>query len=505
MVNLRTFHQRTKATRLGDITYLPNEAPRYEWPGQLDVLQNNLTQLPSRLASQLQNANGTSMANLFISAAAAKAAAPGAEKTPRWFKHLPDAFRRNAEREYAIHAAEDPQIVLGMPFTNLGGYIIDIRNDTLLGRAFQHFKLYRLIHIRQLAWLTSPVLPQDQPGVIPFRFDHHRLSHSWDVAAIANLLGYGVELALTDRTTLTLAAATHDARTPAGGDTTKILDRDFFDEDKHYPQLLASAEGQTFLHETGIAHDALCQTILGKGTLGRLLDIADKTAYVSRDAFWFHQRVNDEITESDEGGAVHELLTQHPDVCHIWRNVSLINGQPVFRDAQALARFLRLRVLLFRALYFHPASRFTEFIVGHLVLKHLVATKTITFNDLLRWTDTDLDRRVEVFGHLGYENNYGEPVHEGFDDEAQAKQRERELRDAGEICVMIETMPKRVSSGMSYLVQTPSGPQSLADAKPKLAQPIDALARVIHPYRLYWVPRDTLPPRIRDILTTPLT
>ena len=497
MVDLRTFHQNKTAVRLGDIIYLPETPERFAYTGQLDVLHQRREQLPPELAKRLDGCTSASLAQLIICDEVRQSAWGTA--IPAWVSVLPDPFRCEAERECAIHATENPNIVLGFPFSGLGGYVIDL-DSTLLGGAYCHFNLQRLAHIRQLAWLTTPVLLQDRPGVIPSRFEHNRLNHCWDVAAVANLLGHGLGLSESEIATLTLAAATHDARTPAGGDTTKILDRAFFDEDANYPELLTTFDAETFLRQCNVDRGTLTQTILGKETLGMLLDIADKTSYVARDAFWFHQRMDTEITDCEEGEAIHHLLRRHPDICNIWHDVTLAKGMPTFTDVEALSRMLMLRVLLFRALYYHPASRFTEFIVAHVVLRHLVDRGALTFRDLLMWRDDELDKRVEVFGHLVYGAHFGEPEFRGFDDEPSARRFEQQLRDDGEICVMLETMPKRISSGTRYRVRTRDGIVSLAEAHPDLAAPIDALAHVVTPYRVYWVPQDTLPDAIRSIL-----
>ena len=127
--------------------------------------------------------------------------------------------------------------------------------------------------------------------------------------------------------------------------------------------------------------------------------------------------------------------------------------------------------------------------------------KKVTKEELLTWRDKELDDRVEVFGELGFGENYGEPAHEGFDDLASAERRRDELRAKGEICVMIETLPPRIKSGTHFLVSDGfTAPRPLAEAFPDLAEPIDALAETVHPFRLYWVPAETIPPRILNLL-----
>ncbi|TAK05669.1 hypothetical protein EPO33_00785 [Patescibacteria group bacterium] len=486
------------ATRLGDITYLPEEPSPHAFIGAHEVIQQRLDRLPPELAADIRAHPRDLYIRMAVETAAHLAAWPP-HGVPQWFDALPEAYRREAERQYAIHATEDPNIALGFPYTRLGGYVVDLDERGMLGQAYHLFRLQRLNFIRQLAWLTQPVLPQDAHDIYPARYEHNRLSHVEDVAAVANLLGHGLGLSETEVRTLTLAAMTHDARTPAGGDTTKLLDRDYFDEDKHYGELLARDGVADFLREFGIDAAFLTATVQGEGLLGTLLDLADKTAYLSRDAASFHYRFRNELADCPEGQAVHDLLIKRPDVCAAWRCAEVRGGKLVLRDPEALAEMLRLRALLFRSLYFHPGARYTEWIVSHIVLRHLVKSGEIRKEDLLEWNDQELDLHVQRYTNFGLGSVFGDPVYEGFDDEASAEARRTELLADNENCVTIERLPAKIGSGTKFLVLGPRKrkPLPLAEAYPELAAPVDALARVVQPYRLYWVPTDSLPGRLR--------
>ena len=501
-VNLRTFQANQHAVRIGDITYMPEAPSDHTFAGAHEVLLKRLDRLPTELAKNLARHPTPRMARMDVQSAARNAALERSNVPPRWFVALPAPYRREAEREWTIHNVEDPNIMLGFQFTGIGGYAIDLDRDRLIGKAYNHFKLGRLGGIRQLAWLTTPVLPQDQPGIIPHRFEHNRLCHMWDVAAIANLMAAGLGLPAGDAATVVLAASTHDARTPAGGDTTKLLDPAFFDEDARYGELLTKFDANAFLREFGIIRAHLIRTIAGEGLLGSILDVADKTAYVARDAYWFHQRLRSTIQDCEEGDAIHDLLRFHQrDACTAWQLSAIVDGKLVCTDPEALSRLLRLRALLFRALYHHPGSRFTEFIVSHVILKHLIESAHVSKDELLRWRDEDLDQFIHQYGHIGYGEHFGEPVHKGFDDVNSAMRMRDNLHASGEVCVMIETLPSHIKSGTHLLVSDEHGSaRPLKEVSPDLADPIDALAAVVHPYRLYWVPKETLPAKILTLL-----
>lgn len=500
-IDLRSFSNRPYATRLGDIVYMPEAAPPHAFVGAQEVLLERLDRLPTDLADIIRGQSHPLLIRTAVMIAASNEAFPFRSAAPAWFAELPEPYRRDAEREWANHSIEDSNVVLGFRFARLGGYVVDFDDTGLLGGAYDLFRLYRLGGVRQLGWLTQPLLQQDMPNMYPMRFEHHRLIHVWDVAALANLLGHGLNLPTEDMRTLTLAAATHDARTPAGGDTTKLLDRDFFDEDAHYGELLVGDKMTAFLGRFGIDPARPIDTVHGKGLLGSLLDLADKTAYLCRDAFWFHMRLEEEILDCEEGVAIHGMLKDSPAPCDAWRSAELRNGQLVLTDVEALARMLKLRALLFRALYWHPGARFTEFIVSHLVLRHLFETGEITREKLLEWNDQELDKRIEKYTLQKFGVSFGEPVYEGFDTLAAAEACRDELHAAGERYVMIETLPPRIKSGTHFRVIDPRGEsRPLVEAYPELAAPVDALARVINPFRLYWVPWDTLPEHLRRIL-----
>jgi hypothetical protein len=415
---------------------------------------------------------------------------------------LPSVYRQSAARSWALHALDDPINVPSFPFSGLGGYVVDLDAHGLLGRAFQLFGLARLHGIRQLGWLTTPLLSEAERTTIPLRFDHTRLTHVFDVAAIANLLATSVGLSSSDAATLVLAAITHDARTPAGGDTTKLLDPDFFDEDLHYAELLDQPGISALLADAAIDRERLVSTVQGEGYLGRLLDIADKTAYVSRDAWWYHRRFGNNMSETEEGTQIHSLLRTHPrDACEAWKSVVRVGNDIAFTDPDALGRFLLLRALLFRALYWHPAARFAEFIVAHVICRHLYETGVVSRSQLLTWTDDELDAHIDPYRLTWFTEMFGTPRCEGFDTAPAAEHRRQVLLEQGERFVLIEHWPRRLKTGTSFFIT--DGTESLRPfsvVAPDAAAAIESIAEVQYPHRLYWVPEDTVPPRLMKLL-----
>jgi hypothetical protein len=161
---------------------------------------------------------------------------------------------------------------------------------------------------------------------------------------------------------------------------------------------------------------------------------------------------------------------------------------------------LTIRALLFRALYWHPSSRFTEFIVGHVVLRHLIETGVLRKEDLLVWHDHDLDQQIQKYSCFGNPADFGQPHHEGFEDETALEHRRAELASQEDVVLMTEILPERISSGTAFHVPYGSGTAPFKEAYPELAGSIDELAKTVQRFRLYWVSKRTLSDRLRNAL-----
>ncbi len=500
-LDLSSFATRRDPIQIGDITYMPPYPESWEWAGATQALYAHLDDLPIAIAEELR-ASPPNIAQLVIQRFAHDAAEINPHHLPEWFTSLPDPFQRDAACTWVTFHIENPNILPSCPHMGLGGYAGNLEQTTMIGQAFTAYRLMRLSGIRQLAWLTTPIFPKErQAYVIPMRYDHTRLIHVWDVTAIANLLAHAHRLPDEEKRLLILAALTHDARTPAGGDSTKLLDRVFFDEDLNYHTLLDDPEITELLATWNISRDQLIHTVNGKGLLGSLLDIADKTAYVSRDARYFCERFRNDDFDCREADWIKDLMRDHPfDACTAWQYTEIRDGRIVFTDPIRLARFLMLRACLFRAVYWHPGSRFSELILGNTILRYLIASGTIRKEQLLEWTDAELDQAIQRFSHTAYGLKYGEPNHEGFCTEDAMRCRAQELKRDNEVCVTTEILPPRISSGTKFLVTRGARVGSLSELYPDLARPIEVMAETIEPFRLYWVPWDTMPKHLCDAI-----
>jgi hypothetical protein len=366
---------------------------------------------------------------------------------PEWMKRLPKYARAYIRCERVICGGIDPlAIVPNIPYSGFG-YII--RDEGLAIDACRAFNLFRLGEVRQLAFLHDPVLREVERSAVAMQFQHTRYCHVLDTYANARLIGANCGLSERDLNALVTAAVTHDALTPAGGDTTKLVDPKAFDEDVNYPDLLAGPEWEEFEAKWGIDRVLLTETILGKGILGKLLDLADKVSYAARDvdAYLMRQlnrkgKIEGKDLLSPSYGTIAGLIEENPLICRFWDSVMLWNGKVVIADSDRLFAFLKLRALLFRDLYYNPYSRYFEYLIGRGVVKHLYDSGEINKEDLLTygdgWLEGKIDRFLDAPFATGMLFGLEHSRIEEHSDKALASQRAREFDDDDGVIVIVD-------------------------------------------------------------------
>ena len=316
---------------------------------------------------------------------------------PEWMNRLPGFARTYIRREYAISGGIDALGIIPH-FPHMGfGYIV--RDDGLASDAYQTFHLHRLHDVRQLAFLHDPVIRENDRSAGTMMFDHTRFCHVMDVYAVANLISENCRLGPQDSTTLAVAAISHDALTPAGGDTTKLVDPERFDEDANYHRLLVGQPWEKFQEKYRIDRTLLIDTVLGKGLLGKILDLADKSSYLARDVVAYLGTAGP-IKQKSFSPAyfmIATLVEQNRNICKLWDIVRVVGDDLVITQPDRLAAFLRLRALMFSQLYYNPYSRFFEYLIGCAVIKHLYRTGVLTYQDLMTYGYEWLERKIDEF------------------------------------------------------------------------------------------------------------
>ncbi|MEK7201872.1 MAG: hypothetical protein AAB737_04530, partial [Patescibacteria group bacterium] len=316
---------------------------------------------------------------------------------PPWVRFCPGDLKRYLRYEKAIHGPpHEPFVIAHLPFSGVG-YVI--KENGLTEQTVNVFGLGRLGGIGQLGYLQDPSVSEYGTKAYTLPFHHTRYAHVLDVRVLASLMAVNSRLPRLWRNTLAVAALTHDARTPAGGDTTKLIDPEAFDEDEHYPEVLEETDWEELRMRYRLSPQLLIDTVQGKGALGQLLDIADKCAYVSRDLAVCQWRDGGESPFYPVPQWFHPfraLIAQSPEVCSIWDCVRVNHeGTVYFTDAKRLGEFLLVRALLFRELYLHPAARFKEFLLSGFLGKFFYERGELTRDQLLMMTDRDLERFID--------------------------------------------------------------------------------------------------------------
>jgi len=327
------------------------------------------------------------------------------ESEPDWFGGLPTVVKRNIKRFIAT-TGEFIEPLFNIPDLPFSGFGYVVEEEGLIEATVRAFHQWRLSRVRQLGFLHPPFITDgDEMNHIMSCYGHERLSHSCDVGILLTLMWLNNRPALEglNHHLLRLAGQAHDTLTPAGGDSTKRIDLEAFDEDKHFRELFKLPDWPALRDRFQIDEEQLVQTILNQGIFGQMLDLADKIAYTGRDVAAFLRLASpgsfvDSLFPT-ECGRIRELTERFPVFCGLWDSLRVENGLVYLADAKKLAIFLEIRALMFRVLYYNPASRFVEDTIANVVIRHLYQTGIVDRTSLLQMTDSDLEQLIkEVTG-----------------------------------------------------------------------------------------------------------
>ncbi len=432
---------------------------------------------------------------------------PAIGKFPDVGKH-PYAAKRDMAHleEYQSSDFEPFAIIPSVPMTGVG-YIVKEGGFTEM--VVKTFSLDRLHSIRQLGFLQRPTPLQGGSEIttIPINFSQSRYVHVLDVQTILVLMLHNNGISGSDLYTARAAALLHDTLTPAGGDTTKLIDREAFDEDLHFPELLANREWGELRRKFHIDPSLLIDTVQGNSHLSGFLDIADKIAYTCRD---YMNLVGIPIGAPQKKDSMFyplsQLTSKHHTICGLWDTVHVMNGRIVFTNPRHLENFLKLRALMFRNLYYDAVSRFTEFVVGRVIMQHLYQKGILTRETLLSMTDWELESIMSQFldGHRFGSHHLGRYTShvECYPDMTQGRRREEELHKQNLKFTLLEEVSCRTKSGVHYLVKGPGGVLSFSESFPKAARKIDSYMKLDLPVRLYWLENADISPNLLNALAS---
>ncbi len=415
--------------------------------------------------------------------------------SPEWLSRIPREFVRFLEFQLAIHGQSFDQYVIvpQLPYAGFGYVVLEDEDVFDISRIFG---VPRLSGIRQLSGLTDPTVNDSPIKVCPQPFRNTRFEHSLDTCAVSVLIGTNCQLSKNDLATLKICGFTHDVMTPAGGDAIKRIDPIGLDEDANYREVFRRPGWENFRDRYGLSEQKMVDTVLGKGLLGRILDLADKISYTGRDLWMF-------ICKNRRGedfwlnfpmiyDRMISLLNANPSPCSVWECARVVDGQLVLTDAERLADFLRIRALMFKALYFNAAARFAE--AGYLtqIARFLYEDGILTKDNLLEMQDHQLFALLSqalgvpeyVVGEMvGNEN----PRVELFETAEEALRFERQIaqKERGTMtCLDVHPNPSGNSSS-NFNVLTKGRVIPFSVACPFESWDIQQILREQKPYRVF--------------------
>ncbi|HVM90449.1 MAG TPA: hypothetical protein VMU11_00950 [Verrucomicrobiae bacterium] len=423
---------------------------------------------------------------------------------------FPKWKRDDPRQTPAEHACE--MIMRPLPFCHYGFGV----KDGLTLRAWDLFGLERLMRIRQLAFVKHPfVMHLDGTVEEGLCFDHSRGMHVLDVMSVITLIAENNRRQLERLhpaafNLLRLAALTHDTLTPAGGDTVKMIDPDAFDEDARYHQLFSDMLGRERRHalcrELGFHWMDVDKAVQGKGLFGTLLDMADKTGYVTRDAGQFLQYCRG--TEAgrayfEEYPQIQRLVKADPWIGAWWESVRVDGETAWVDDGERLGRFLELRLRLFRGLYYHDL-RTRDFVLPIVVTDYLYRTGRLKRAELLEMSDEQLEVRLAEFCGVPLHGMHKiapvEMATERFVHMTEARHRERQLLIQGTPFVFVENIAAPLKPAMKFLVRGKNGPDQFHRVYREEAKRLHELCDIRKPIRLCYFKEDRIPKEHRKAL-----
>ncbi len=327
--------------------------------------------------------------------------------------------------------------------------------------AAEAFNLDRLDGVHQFDFKINPETKH--------RWPQTRFGHSFDVAAMANLLAHHNADALpaNERKALVVAALLHDVLMPPGGETIKHIDMARFDEDANFPALIESDAFWEFACLKDVDAPAVARIMREEGAAGTLKDLADKIGYVCRDVDQLLTGYG-QISEQ-----IRRRMEQNPCLAQFWRSIRIKDGQVVIDNVDSLCDFLELRALLFAYIYQNPDTRSDGYVYSEVILRWLYETRQLSAEEILTMTDEDLDRIVDRY----VDWTDGEHVDRTlFDTIEDARAVQAGLSKQGVIFTTVVDYSKGCKPATHFLVPTPNGPKPLFEAYPERASEIERLA-----------------------------
>ncbi len=378
---------------------------------------------------------------------------------------------------------------------------------------------WRLSHIKQLALLTHSTEDELNYYAKGGGFHQTRDNHSFLVARPLEAM---LRINNFPQQTINngiIAGLTHDIATPPFGDPTKEIDPEILNEEAAIRRLFAKYDLSP-LAQFGFDKQTVLDAIEGKGTLGKLLDIADKISYTAIDVHHFVGDVlhdfnlynnffNPNEPSPDLLGKtinpMKELITADPKWANIYQDVRVDgNGEPFFTNAHRLATFLELRARMHKGLYLNPHCRAQDMLYKMLTAplysrdpnpdfplnsENLLWLTDYELNHIILNTWPFLEGQYSLSLVLGLLPNYIK-----VKDPKQIEEIVRKLQEQGALVIGSETI-RRFNPATDFRARDPKDGtiKKFAEIFPQKAQEIDTMVDDCNQTVVYFWPQSNDP------------
>ncbi len=371
----------------------------------------------------------------------------------------------------------------------------------------------RLTYIKQLALLTySAEGERNYYGKGP-GFHQTRSNHSFLTALPLERILIKNHFPQETVNNGIICAMIHDIATPPFGDPTKEIDPEVLSEEAAIKRLLKKYD-LTKLDQYGFDEETVLDAIQGQGTLGKLLDIADKLSYTAVDIYNYIGPTSDTIdpTRRRDLGAINTTIDPMKDLVYLnqeWANIYHEvkvdkDGTPYFEDPHNLSTFLELRARMHKGLYLNPHCRGQDMLYKMLI-KPLYSRNPDTnfpFNseNLLCLTDeeanlvivkswTFLDEERALHFSLGVLPDYVK-----VKDPTQIDQTIKNLQTRGALVIGSETIRKfNPATNFRTIDPTDGKIKPFAEVLPEKAQKLEDIVNYCNQTVVYYWPEETDP------------
>ncbi|KKQ38966.1 MAG: hypothetical protein US57_C0026G0002 [Candidatus Moranbacteria bacterium GW2011_GWC2_37_73] len=332
--------------------------------------------------------------------------------------------------------------------------------------------IVRLKKVNQLQRLTHPN-ERGESGYLWFPFPQSRFDHSIFFLAVAKIIlsESGFSEQFVQKFLLTLL--THDIATPAGGDATMRLNKQFFCEVKNYRRHMIEAGISMKWRMLYDFDDQEAERwVEGFEFAGFLLNVLDRMSYVALDLYHLGK---------NKPAKILQLLKKHPLIMDVWRDICVTKECVYFSNAYRLYHFLLLRALMHTEFYLNPNCRKLEHIFFSQI-KKLFDSGEISVDDL-RYKD---DQWLESIVRKGKDQSWCTQP-ESIDWQCFDNKEDADAFRAGNNSVFHIEHIKPFETGMHWLVMHRGKIMPLCKALPKqFAVRIESLSNIREGWYAYY-------------------